>query len=78
MLMPPRADLTLLRCHVSSRPWLASATATNVRTPIAAPGQYTRIWSVPSFSQVPESQAKGVPGQWSAQPIAGDGPQSRH
>jgi hypothetical protein len=23
------------------------------------PGQYTRIWSVPSFSQAPESQANG-------------------
>ena len=35
--MLPRADLTLLRCHVSSRPWPASATATNGRTPIATP-----------------------------------------
>jgi hypothetical protein len=33
--MLPRADLTLLRCQVSSRPWLASATNTNGRTPIA-------------------------------------------
>jgi hypothetical protein len=35
VLMLPRADLTLLRCQFSSRPWLASATNTNGRAPIA-------------------------------------------
>ena len=35
MLMLLRADLTVLRCQVSSRPWLASAPDTNGRTPRA-------------------------------------------
>jgi len=37
VLMLPRADLTPLRGQVSSRPWLASATDTNGRTPHCHP-----------------------------------------